>query len=182
MKQRAGIATLGFLLAASSGFLPTAAQQAERPLLRVISASVPFYPRIAASASIQGSVSLKLSTDGQQVSAVDAASGHPLLVSAAKENVATWRFERHRPTTFEVKFQYRLLDYACESGCNCKTQETESVLIRFPTDVQVNAPIPLICDPVAETRPDRLILWKQLFRPRSTPPVNQGELLPRAMA
>ena len=149
MRKLLGIGALGLFVAAASVFFQVHAQKLSTPLPKVASASVPLYPPLAGQARIQGIVVLSVSTDGQQVSAVNVRSGHPLLASAAKENVATWRFAPHAPTKFDVKFEYRLLDYPCKNGCDCDTKEADSVLIRFPADIQVTAPIPLICDPAA---------------------------------
>src|SRR5216684_927146 len=44
---------------------PVNAEEARAPLPKVVSASVPFYPRLAPSARIQGAVTLRLSTDGK---------------------------------------------------------------------------------------------------------------------
>ena len=126
------------------------AQQAKPP--KVVSASVPFYPRLAPTARIEGVVTLRLSTDGKRVSHIDSASGPPLLVRAAKENVRTWQFEPHTPTSFEVTFHYRLLTPECDSECHCHTAERESVLLQLPTNVELSAKMPAICDPAVEVR------------------------------
>jgi hypothetical protein len=145
MRSLAGIGAIGVLLLS---FLPSAAPQAKAPLPRVVNASVPFYPRLAPGARIQGTVTLRLSTDGKRVSAVDAESGPPMLVQAAKENVKSWQFESHTPVIFEVTFHYRLLlPSKCDSECHCDSAEKESVLLQLPTNVDVSAKIPVICDP-----------------------------------
>src|SRR5713226_899102 len=74
---------------------------------------------VARQTRIQGVVTLRVSTDGKQVSAVDAENGPPLLVKAAKENVKTWQFEPHTGTKFEITFHNRLLPVECDSDCNC---------------------------------------------------------------
>jgi TonB family protein len=133
--------------------LPSAAPQAEAPLPKVASASVPFYPRLAPTARIQGTVTLRVSTDGKRVSAVEAESGPPMLVQAAKENVKTWQFESHTPTNFEITFHYRLLlPSKCDSDCHCDSTKKETVLLQLPTNVDVSAKIPVICDPAVEIR------------------------------
>lgn len=130
--------------------LPLAAQQTKAPSPKVSSASVPFYPRLAPSARIQGVVTLLVATDGKRVSAVDAASGPPMLVLAAKENLKTWQFEPHRPTSFAVEFHYKLLNYKCDSECKCESEGKESVVLQLPAYVEVSAVIPMICDPAVE--------------------------------
>lgn len=147
MRSLAAIRVIGILLL---WFLPSAAQQARAPLPKVARACVPFYPRLAPAARIQGTVRLHLSTDGKRVSAVDAESGPPMLVQAAKENVKTWQFEPHTPTNFEVIFHYRLLTYTCDSQCRCASVEKESVLLQLPANVDISAVIPMICDPAVQ--------------------------------
>ena len=143
MKTTAAIAALGVLLL----FQLPARQQVNRHLPTVTSASVPFYPRLAPTARIEGVVVLRLTTDGQRVSAINGETGPPMLVAAAKENVQSWQFEPHSPATIEVEFRYRLLVPKCNSDCNCDTEERESVVLHLPTDIEVTAKIPAICDP-----------------------------------
>jgi TonB family protein len=118
------------------------------------SAAVPLYPRLAQMARIQGVVTLRLSTDGKRVSAIEGESGPLMLVKAAKENVGTWQFEPHTPTRFEVTFHYRLLlPIKCDSECNCGSEEKESVLLHLPTEAEVSAETLMICDPAVEIKP-----------------------------
>src|SRR5689334_8423066 len=102
----------------------------------VVSSSVPIYSDLARQAHIEGTVTLRVSTDGRRVSAVDAENGPPLLVNAAKENVKSWQFEAHPPTSFEVKFRYSLLDSKCDSECKCGSEEKPSVVLHLPTNVE----------------------------------------------
>jgi hypothetical protein len=145
----AGIAVFGTFLAAGSGLFLLAAPQAQPSLPKVVHGSAPFYPRIAAAARIEGVVLLRVSTDGERVSKVDVESGPPLLVRVATENVKTWEFEPHSPTSFRVRFRYKLSRaFTCDGGCgNCRHLEEESVLLQLPTDVELNANIPIECDP-----------------------------------
>ena len=121
-----------------------------KPLPSVISASVPFYPRITQQAHIGGVVRLRISTDGNRVASVEVESGQPMLAQAAQENVKTWQFERHSPTTFEVTFRYRLLPSKCDAECNCDSAEKPSVLLQLPTDVEVNAKELMVCDSASD--------------------------------
>jgi len=75
-----------------------------------------------------------------------------MLAQAAKENVKTWQFEQHRPTTFEATFHYKLLLSKCDSECNCDSVEKGSVLLQLPTNVEVSAKELLICDPAVESK------------------------------
>jgi hypothetical protein len=130
-------------------------QETKELLPRVIGASVPLYPELARETRIEGDVVLRVFTDGKRVSAVDAKTGHRMLVNGAEENVQTWKFATHNPTSFEVTFHYKLLPVQCDLECNCEPKEKESVLLRFPTTVDVSAAALLICDPAAEIRRKR---------------------------
>ncbi len=131
-----------FTLALGASMSP--AQQSKKPLPMVIAAGVPFYPPLARVARIEGVIRLRLSTDGKRVSAVSAKSGHPLLVEAAKENVRTWQFKDHSPTTFEVTFRYKMLP---ESQCEI---DNGIVLLRLPIEVEISAKGVQNCDPSTE--------------------------------
>ena len=128
------------------------AQKPASDLPKVIRASVPSYPELARQTRIQGTVTLRVSTDGKLVSAVDAENGHRLLANAAKENVKTWQFEPHVPTSFTVTFRYNLLPVKCDSRCNCDGKEKESVLLQLPTSVHISAKGYMTCDPAVEVR------------------------------
>ena len=80
----------------------------------VTSAAVPLYPRTADLVHIEGIVLLQVSTNGARISDVKVEAGPPMLAKAASDNVRTWEFSQHTPTTFRVKFSYRILP---ESGC-----------------------------------------------------------------
>ena len=135
------IPAAGILLAAGS-VMPMSAQQS--PLPKVAHAWTPLYPFFR---PVQGTVALDVSTDGNRVLTIDAETGPYELVAAAKDNVRTWEFEPHTPTSFEVRFNYTLLP----SGCKCKTcgtAQTESVVLHLPAEVDVNGVH--ICDPAVE--------------------------------
>jgi TonB family protein len=145
------LGVLGVLLTLGLGANMSVAQQAKKLMPTVASASVPLYPRVIRAARIQGDVTLRLSTDGERVSAVEVESGPPMLAQAAKDNVKTWQFEPHTPTSFEVTFHYKLLlPSTCDSKCNCDSKEKESVLLQLPTNVDVSAKVPVICDPTGK--------------------------------
>ncbi len=138
--------TTGTLLLFILGMGAIMAIGQQKPLPSVISASVPFYPRIPQQAHIDGVVRLRISTDGNRVASVEVESGPPMLAQAAKENVKTWQFEPHSPTTFEATFRYRLLPSKCDAECNCDSTEKPSVLLQLPTEVEVNAKELKVCD------------------------------------
>jgi TonB family protein len=147
--RRLGI--LGVLILLGLGAGVSGSRQAKKLMPTVVSASVPFYSRAARAARIQGEVRLRVSTDGKRVSAVEVESGPPMLALAAKDNVQTWQFEPHTPTSFEVTFHYQLLSPpTCDSECNCDRDEKESVLLQLPTNVDLSARPPVICDPLGK--------------------------------
>jgi TonB family protein len=136
-----------------NGALP--AQKTAPGVPKVIKASVPFYPELARETRIQGTVTLRVSTDGKVVSVIDTESGHPILVDAATNNVKTWEFKPHAPTSFEVTFRYRLFIPECDSQCNCdqgQHGEKECVVLHLPTDTELSAPTLLTCDPAVVIR------------------------------
>ncbi len=150
-RQRSGLIA-AFLLLAASSVAQDKPVGAKAPLPKIASASVPFYPPLARETHIDGAITLRVSTDGERVSAVDAENGPRLLLNAAKENVRTWQFEPHVPTSFEVKFHYRLLNSKCDSECKCESEEKESVVLQLLANVEVSAVIPMICDPAVEIK------------------------------
>ena len=124
--------------------LPSAAQQKKESLPKVWSAAAPFYPPIAKQASVQGIVTLRVTTDGKRVVNFDAQSGPPYLVLKTKENVKTWEFQPHTPTSFEIRFEYTLS--APSSPCDWDGSEErakEFVVLRLPTYVELHAIIPV---------------------------------------
>ncbi len=140
------IASALILLVLGLGAIMSTAQQSKEPLPTVTTAGVPFYPPIARVARIEGVVRLRLSTDGKRVSAISVESGPPALVPAAQENVRTWQFKDHSPTTFESTFRYKMLP---ESECE---MDSGTVLLRLPTEVEVSAKGVQTCDPAVGSK------------------------------
>jgi len=139
--------TTGTLVLFVLGLGATVAVSQDRPLPSVISASVPFYPRIPQQAHIEGVVRLRISTDGNRAASVEVESGQPMLARAAQDNVKTWQFDPHSPMTFEATFRYKLLPSRCDAECKtCDSVEKPSVLLRLPSQVEVNAKELMVCD------------------------------------
>jgi outer membrane biosynthesis protein TonB len=67
------------------------------------------YPSLPWEAQIQGQVRMHVSTDSYCASKITTESSEPLLAQAAEANVRTWWFAPHKPGTFDVTFNYRLL-------------------------------------------------------------------------
>jgi hypothetical protein len=112
------------------------AAASDSPPPSVIAAAVPFYASIAQSASVEGEVVLRVSTDGDSVSSIETLRGPALLADTAKQNIRTWKFRHHKPAVFETTFRYKLLP--------ARSNEKESVVLRLPTEVEVTAMKPLV--------------------------------------
>jgi len=131
------------------GMIATGAAAEEQwPIPTVISAQVPFYPPLPQRVNMEGTVRLKVTTDGRKVSTVKVISGVPMLVQAATENVKMWEFEEHAPAAFTTVFRYRILPTKCDSACNCESIEAPVIVLHMPTDVEISAKEMFICNPV----------------------------------
>ena len=112
----------------------------------VTSGEMPLYPLLARQAEIEAEVQLRVTTDGSRPVSVAIESGQPMLAKAAQENVKTWTFLKHEPTTFETHFSYSLTkDASCEPG----KPENARVLLDLPNRVEITAPFHFQydCDP-----------------------------------
>ena len=125
-----GRAALPLLIVLMS-FSAAAQERPELPL--VISAAVPTYPHEAVLAGIEGSVTIRLTTDGFRAVRLEVKNGQPMLARFAQESLRTWRFEKHRPTAFEVTFRYRLLPVG-----DCAFQNP-TVMLKLPTEVEISS-------------------------------------------
>lgn len=119
------------------------AQNTGQPLPVVTSASVPLYPRTALLTHIQGTVKIRVTTDGKRASSLEAESGPPMLAQAAEDNIRTWRFKEHKPLTFSVTFRYVI-----EEPPGCSVGNATAIL-HMPTDVEVRANPIHTCDPAS---------------------------------
>ncbi len=116
------------------------AQQMKPVLPKITSAEVPLYPPIARLANVEGVVHVKITTDGNRVTAAHAEDGPKILVAAAEKNVQTWKFAPHQPTTFTVTYRYKLVAKPHAHDNNPR------VLLRLPTEIEIDTlrrlPIP----------------------------------------
>lgn len=120
-------------------------QRPELPL--VIAAKMPLYPMMARAARIQGVVKIRVTTDGEKVTSLEAESGPPMLVKFAKESIATWEFLKHKPTTFVTTFRYVI-----EGPEECTYSNGVSAL-SLPLEVRISVRGVETCDPAAEIKP-----------------------------
>ncbi len=123
---------------------PGAIPESDQELPVVISAAAPFYPRIENEMHIYGDVRIRVSTDGSKAASFADESGPPMLVQAAKDNIRTWIFDKHKPTSFTVAFRYRIEE---EASC---AYENSSVILYLPSEVQISAKGIHTCDPAVE--------------------------------
>jgi hypothetical protein len=128
MRVPFAIVSLSLMLVA----VAAAAQDSPGELPKVVQHSQPIYPPLARQTRIQGDVRVKLTTDGESVIDAEAVVGHPLLRKAAEDNVRTWKFARHNPSTFYITFRYKLA-----SG------DVDVEFLNSPAIVEIEAPLPL---------------------------------------
>jgi hypothetical protein len=131
------------------GMLPLSglAQKADQALPLVTAGKLPLYPIMARAARVQGVVKIKVTTDGEKVTSVDAESGPPMLVKFAKENILTWEFSQHKPTTFVTTFEYVI-----EEPAQCD-YSNDALTLKLPLEVRISAKGLKTCDPAAENKP-----------------------------
>jgi hypothetical protein len=115
----------------------------------VVGGKIPLYPIMARAAQIQGVVKIKVVTDGKKVTSADVESGVPMLAQFAKENVLTWEFSKHKPTTFVTTFKYVI------EGPNQCAYSNGSSTLNLPLEVRINAKGVETCDPATENKPNR---------------------------
>lgn len=137
--------TLALLIALLTASFGTA-RDAKEHLPVITAATVPLYPALARLAHIDGTVRLRISTDGEKVSVIQIESGQPMLAQAAEENAKTWHYKKHAPITFQTTFQYKLLS---ETECE---MDSGTVLLRLPTVVEISAKGVRTCDPSESIR------------------------------
>ncbi len=113
--------------------LAIGAQQVRVALPMVTSAQVPLYPPTARLANVEGVVHLKATTDGHHVVSIQVEDGHKLLADFAEENLRTWQFSPHTPTTFTVTYTYKLVTDLEPS------QNNPRVILNLPSAVEVEA-------------------------------------------
>jgi TonB family protein len=99
------------------------------------------YPRLAASARIQGEVVVKCTiNDDGQVKNAEVVSGHPVLAKDARENAAKWAFgpavgSKGESRVFTLIYRFRL-EGVCFTKC------PSSFSFDYPNQATVVAPAP----------------------------------------
>jgi TonB family protein len=119
------------------------------PVLPVVSsAPIPFYPAAALKAGIEGTVTIRVTTNGERVVTANVESGSPMLSRAAVENIMAWRFEHHKPISFVVTFRY-----VRSSEKYCGITDNGIITLRLPREVVVEGQRIVMCDPDIELPP-----------------------------
>jgi hypothetical protein len=136
---------IGLVIIVGTFSLLQAQKTDELPVVSV--GTMPLYPRIALLAHIQGIVKVKVTTDGEKVSSLVAESGPPMLAEAAKKDIRTWEFEKHKPTSFLATFTYRIVEPA-----RCGLSNGTAIL-HVPLAVEVDANGIQTCDPAVLIKP-----------------------------
>jgi hypothetical protein len=91
----------------------------------------PRYSYFANEAGIEGTVQLRVTTNGHSATQFEVESGNPFLVRGAIENLRSWRFAGNAPRAFEVTFTYHL-----------RTAQVE--FLKSPGVVTVEGTLPLV--------------------------------------
>jgi hypothetical protein len=129
---------LGCCLAISAAAVILNAQSntapSSEPLPRVSNMAIPFYPPIARAANMQGTVHIRVTTDGTRVVATHVEDGPKLLADGAEKNVKTWEFGGDYATTFSVTYRFRLTKNSSQGFIR------ETVILRLPTEIEVLSP------------------------------------------
>jgi TonB family protein len=110
------------------------------PAVSIVEGVLPFYPRLARDAKIQGDVRVQVSTDGRQVANVRVLTSVPNLSQTVEAAVKSWRFTPHAATTFESMFHFRFDD-------SCDGSNTSTITSDVPREFTITTGITLCGDP-----------------------------------
>ena len=69
---------------------------------------LPVYPALARTARITGDVQVRVIEENGEVVGTERISGHPSLVTAAIDDIKSWKFAKTVSTTFVTTFIYRM--------------------------------------------------------------------------
>lgn len=108
-----GIWWSAFLSVAVLLFVPTSivgdppAGSKETPV--VLKAEVPFYPLQARAMGLSGQAIVDVTTDGEKVLSTSANATNHIFLQPSIDNLNTWRFKKHSPSKFQVKYRYDIV-------------------------------------------------------------------------
>lgn len=112
-------------------------EQAKSGTPVVKSAAMPLYPVLARQARVEGTVQVKVTTDGTSIANITALGANKILLEAAEQNVRTWTLYEHTPQTFTVTFVYKLEAPEVYGFVN------PTVLLELPSRVEVRTKMPM---------------------------------------
>jgi outer membrane biosynthesis protein TonB len=142
----ASTALLSLAVVASLASFSSGAQESKAVSLKVATIGVPIYPPLARAAHVEGTVHIKITTDGQRVIGTHVEDGHKLLAAAAEENAKSWQFTANGPATFIVTYRYKLVP-----GLK-GDPSSPAITLRLPNEVQVSTVPLVISDPGAQVK------------------------------
>lgn len=85
--------------------------QTDTALPTVTAFECPKYPKKAQSMHLQGTVKLKVTTDGHRITNIEVLPSHPVLAEEAIKNVRTWTLADHNATSFVATYYYSLEEH-----------------------------------------------------------------------
>lgn len=116
-------------------------QVTEKDLPILSDAKMPIYPSKARGAGLQGTVKVRVHTDGKKIANIEPIIGPIFLENYVKENLMTWVFREHEPAVFEVIFKFILDKNAKSTFGNC------NVVAKIPTMITITSRPEITNDP-----------------------------------
>jgi len=116
----------------------------------LVSLHVPYYPPLARTARVQGSVTVNIRIDENGKVNVKKSSGTPMLVAATEENVKTWQFApaaSRKLSEITVDYKYILDDGSEKNVAGCANFK-----VIGPTSVEIYGVAPLVQPNNAKTK------------------------------
>lgn len=126
-----------FLILSCAGVSAAQSGEAKPDIPVVRSAAMPLYPVLARQARVEGTVQVKVTTDGTSIANIAALGANKILLEAAEQNVRTWTLYKHTPQTFTVTFVYKLEAPEVYGFVN------PTVLLELPSRVEVRTKMPM---------------------------------------
>ncbi|MGC2472896.1 MAG: energy transducer TonB [Candidatus Sulfotelmatobacter sp.] len=108
--------------------------QTDAALPTVTAFECPKYPPKAQSVHLQGTVKLKVTTDGHRITHIEVLPSHPILAEEAIKNVRTWTFADHNATSFVATYYYTLEEHYKDkkdpvTNCSAKLDLPTKVIV-----------------------------------------------------
>jgi hypothetical protein len=110
----------------------------------VISGELPQFSPLVVQVGMQAFTVLRVTTDGERVSSIEALDPHAMMTPQAVDAIRTWRFARHRATSFETRIEHLVRDDV--AGCYDSDRNARWEL-RLPTHLRKLSVANWICEP-----------------------------------